>query len=66
MPFSDGQGQARDILVGVCSGCETVVAIPPQSTPAQACVSRGLIQSQLGRYDACLILFHIGPTSYVN
>nr|WP_314877471.1 hypothetical protein [uncultured Pseudomonas sp.] len=34
VPFSDGQGQARDILVGVCSGCETVVAIPPQSTPA--------------------------------
>lgn len=34
VPFSDGQGVARDILVGVCDGCETVVAIPPQSTPA--------------------------------
>lgn len=34
VPFSDGQGLARDILVGVCDGCDTVVAIPPQSTPA--------------------------------
>jgi len=34
VPFSDGQGQARDILVGVCTHCDTVVAIPPQSTPA--------------------------------
>lgn len=34
VPFSDGQGLARDILVGVCDGCDQVVAIPPQSTPA--------------------------------
>jgi len=34
VPFSDGQGMARDILVGACSQCDTVVAIPPQSTPA--------------------------------
>ncbi|MEN5302688.1 MULTISPECIES: hypothetical protein [unclassified Pseudomonas] len=34
VPFSDGQGVAKDILVGVCSHCDTVVAIPPQSTPA--------------------------------
>ncbi|NBK38676.1 hypothetical protein EON09_09065 [Pseudomonas soli] len=34
VPFSDGLGVARDILVGVCDGCDTVVAIPPQSTPA--------------------------------
>lgn len=34
VPFSDGQGMARDILVGVCDHCDTVVAIPPQSTPA--------------------------------
>ncbi|WP_449433966.1 hypothetical protein [Pseudomonas putida] len=34
VPFSDGQGVARDILVGVCGHCDTVVAIPPQSTPA--------------------------------
>ena len=34
MPFSDGNGQAREILVGVCDLCATVVVIPPQSTPA--------------------------------
>lgn len=34
VPFSDGLGLARDILVGVCDTCEQVLAIPPQSTPA--------------------------------
>jgi hypothetical protein len=34
VPFSDGQGQVRDILVGVCDRCDRVLAIPPQSTPA--------------------------------
>lgn len=34
VPFSDGNGQAREILVGVCDQCATTVAIPPQSTPA--------------------------------
>ncbi|MHA6160921.1 hypothetical protein [Pseudomonas sichuanensis] len=34
VPFSDGQGVARDILVGVCDRCDTVVALPAQSTPA--------------------------------
>jgi hypothetical protein len=34
VPFSDGGGQAKDILVGVCDKCGEVIAIPPQSTPA--------------------------------
>ncbi|WP_077044445.1 hypothetical protein [Pseudomonas sp. KK4] len=34
VPFSDGQGQAKEILVGVCDDCDTVVAIPAQSTPS--------------------------------
>lgn len=34
VPFSDGQGLAKDILVGVCTRCDGVVALPPQSTPA--------------------------------
>jgi hypothetical protein len=34
VPFSDGRGVAKDILVGVCDVCGEVVAIPPQSTPA--------------------------------
>jgi hypothetical protein len=34
VPFSDGTGIAKGILVGVCDRCGEVVAIPPQSTPA--------------------------------
>lgn len=34
VPFSDGHGEAKDVLVGVCDVCDTVVAIPAQSTPA--------------------------------
>lgn len=34
VPFSDGHGEAKDILVGVCDTCDTIVAIPAQSTPA--------------------------------
>lgn len=34
VPFSDGEGLARDILVGICDRCGMVVAVPPQSTPA--------------------------------
>ncbi|CAA7617203.1 conserved hypothetical protein [Magnetospirillum sp. LM-5] len=34
VPFSDGRGLVKDILVGVCNCCGAVVAIPPQSTPA--------------------------------
>lgn len=34
VPFSDGHGEAKDILVGVCDVCDTIVAIPSQSTPA--------------------------------
>lgn len=34
VPFSDGKGNAKGLLVGVCDGCNHVVAIPAQSTPA--------------------------------
>lgn len=34
VPFSDGEGIASEILVGVCDACDRVLAIPPQSTPA--------------------------------
>jgi hypothetical protein len=33
-PFSDGHGEAKNILAGVCDVCDTIVAIPAQSTPA--------------------------------
>jgi len=34
VPFSDGKGQARNILAAVCDLCDEVVAVPAQSTPA--------------------------------
>ena len=34
VPFDDGTGIVKDILVSVCESCEAVVAIPAQSTPA--------------------------------
>lgn len=32
-PFSDGHGEAKSILAGVCDVCDTIVAIPAQSAP---------------------------------
>ncbi len=34
MPFSDGPGTVKGILVAVCDTCNVVVSIPAQSTPA--------------------------------
>lgn len=34
VPFSDGSGVVKNILVGVCDQCDLVVSIPAQSTPA--------------------------------
>jgi|3_EtaG_2_1085321.scaffolds.fasta_scaffold02230_4 hypothetical protein len=34
VPFENGTGYVRDILVGVCDKCGAVIATPPQSTPA--------------------------------
>jgi len=34
VPFSDGKGLARNLLVGVCDHCGQVVSIPAQSVPA--------------------------------
>ena len=34
VPFDDGSGSVKDILVSVCDECECIVAIPAQSTPA--------------------------------
>lgn len=34
VPFSDGSGLARNILVGACDACGHTVSIPAQSTPA--------------------------------
>lgn len=34
VPFSDGKGLAKSILVGACITCGQTVSIPAQSTPA--------------------------------
>ena len=34
VPFDDGAGDVKDILVGICDGCGAVLTIPAQSTPA--------------------------------
>jgi hypothetical protein len=34
VPFSDGNGEAKNILVSVCDLCDEMVAVPAQSTPA--------------------------------
>ena len=34
VPFSDGKGEVKDILVAVCGLCNQVVAVPAQSIPA--------------------------------
>ena len=33
VPFSDGSGMARNVLVGVCDKCDSVALVPHQSTP---------------------------------
>jgi len=33
VPFSDGSGLAKNILVGVCDTCNSVAVVPHQSTP---------------------------------
>ena len=34
VPFSDGSGIVKNILVGVCESCDQVILTPHQSTPA--------------------------------
>jgi len=33
-PFSDGSGIVKNVLVGICNACDSVVVLPHQSTPA--------------------------------
>jgi hypothetical protein len=42
VPFSDGSGLARTILVGGCDSCQKTVAIPAQSTPSIASARKAL------------------------
>ena len=33
VPFSDGTGVVKKVLVGVCDKCDSVIVLPHQSTP---------------------------------
>ena len=33
VPFSDGSGLVKNVLVGVCDACDSVAVVPHQSTP---------------------------------
>lgn len=50
VPFSDGSGLVRNVLVGVCDHCDSVAVIPQQSVPAiskQLAVQRKSVESRL-------------------
>lgn len=34
VPFDDGDGEVKDVLVSVCNTCDTICSLPRQSTPA--------------------------------
>lgn len=46
VPFSDGSGVVKNVLVGVCDECDSVVLVPHQSTP--------LIKKQLDKQRKAL------------
>jgi hypothetical protein len=46
VPFSDNSGIVKSVLVGVCDGCDSVVALPHQSTP--------MVKKQLEKQRASL------------
>ena len=60
VPFSDGKGLARHILVGVCDVCDQVVAIPAQSTPP----IREARQRQLKAIEATLPALYVDVLDY--
>ncbi len=45
VPFSDGLGVVKDLLVDVCDVCDAVVATPAQSTPAIRDARRKAVES---------------------
>lgn len=60
VPFSDGKGMARDILVGVCDTCDQVISIPAQSTPA----IREARQKELKSIEAVLPAIYVDVLDY--
>lgn len=48
VPFSDGRGVVKGVLVGVCDQCDRVVSIPNQSSPAIAAAAKALGAGEYG------------------
>jgi hypothetical protein len=46
VPFSDGSGLVKNVLVGVCDACDSVAVVPHQSTP--------VIKKQLDKFRKSL------------
>lgn len=49
-PFNDGTGIVKNVLVGVCNSCDSIVVLPHQSTPAvkkQLEVQRKTLESRV-------------------
>lgn len=51
--FSDGQGIAKNIIVGVCDDCGSIVAIPAQSVKAIAQSRASMPLIGQARTDSC-------------
>lgn len=45
VPFKDGRGIARNVLVGVCDECDRAIEVPPQTTPALARARKAATQA---------------------
>ena len=44
VPFSDGSGVVRNLLVGVCDVCDEVILSPPQAVPVIAAAREVLMR----------------------
>jgi hypothetical protein len=51
VPFRDGIGTAKGILVGVCDRCDTAIALPAQCTSAIA-AARNVALAEAGLAEA--------------
>lgn len=55
VPLSDGSGTVRNVLVGVCDTCGSVISLPHQSTPLVKKVREGQRQPLEGRVPAHIV-----------
>lgn len=66
VPFSDGIGEAKGILAGVCDKCGEVVLIPAQSMPAISSARKGVEKSLEVNIPAIFVEFFDAAAVRVN